>query len=315
MSTSLDADAPPEVPQRKQPFWGRDAKAAIWFVLPAILGFLFFVAYPLIAAVYLALTKYNGITPPQFIGLKNFKRLFTMDPSFLSSLGATFYLVFLFVPLSIIIGLALALFCNVRFHGVKFVRTVLYLPAVLPVVATVTLWKFVYDPQVGLANQVLSWFGIPPVRWLSNPATAMPSVVIMMLWGVGSTMIILLAALQAVPEEIYEAARVDGAGAWRQFIHVTLPGIAPILLLQFVMQLTAAMQTFVQPKILTGGGPGFATRTLMMSIYDRAFPPLGTVPDLGYATAQVWVLFILILLTLLISSRFIKLWNYDEPVH
>ena len=301
--------------RRRRQFWGPDAKAAFWFVLPALIGFSVFVLYPLIAGAYLSLTKFNGISDPVFVGLKNFKRLFTADPSFMATLKATGALVLLYVPASILLGLALALFCNVQLRGVRWVRTILYLPAVLPIVATVTLWKFIFDPQVGFANQVLGWLGIPPIPWLSSPTTAMPSVVIVMLWGVGSTMIILLAALQAVPQEIYEAARVDGASAFKQFIHVTIPGIAPILLLQFVMQLNGAMQTFVQPQILTGGGPEWKTTTLMLSIYNRAFPPLGRVPELGYATAQVWVLFILIILTLVVSSRFVKMWSYDAPAN
>lgn len=290
----------------------RDLWPALAFLAPALIGFSVFVVYPLIYAVYLSLTEFNGITSPIFVGLGNFKRLFTEDPSFLASLKATGYLVVLYVPLSIVIGMLLALLTNVKLPGASMVRTILYLPAVLPIVATVTLWKFIFDPQVGLANQVLGFFGFAPIAWLSNSATAMPSVVIVMLWGVGSTMIILLAALQAVPEEIYEAARIDGAGPFRVFWSVTLPSIVPILILQFVMQLNAAMQTFVQPRILTEGGPGWDTTTLMLSIYNHGFPPMGRVPELGYATAQVWVLFAIVVVALALSARYTRIWSHDD---
>lgn len=313
-TTQATVSAKEDAPTRKKKDRGanRDLKAALAFMAPAICGFSIFVVYPLISAAYLSLTRYNGITPPKFVGLKNFIRMFTADPSFLKTLSATGYLVLLYVPASMALGLALAVFVNVRLPAVSVIRTILYLPAVLPIVATVTLWKFIFDPQVGLANQVLGFFGIPPIAWLSNEHTAMPSIVIVMLWGVGSTMIILLAALQAVPNEIYEAAKVDGAGPFRIFFSITLPSIVPILILQFVMQMNGAMQTFVQPQILTGGGPSWATNTLMLSIYNHGFPSLGRVPELGYATAQVWILFFLIIICLAFAARFTKAWRYDD---
>ncbi|GAB3803909.1 sugar ABC transporter permease [Humibacter antri] len=261
------------------------------------------------------MTSYNGLSQPEFVGLKNFVDMFTRDPSFWPSLQATAYMVILYVPLSLLIGLALAVFANARLKGVGLVRTLLYLPVVLPVVATVTLWKFVFDPQVGLANQVLGLFGIKPLLWLSSPTTIMPSIVLVMLWGVGSTMIIFIAALQAVPEELYEAARLDGAGPWRIFFRVTLPLISPILLLQIVLQLTTALQAFAQPQILSPdgqGGPGFSSDTLMLSLYNNAFPKLGNVPQLGYASAQVWVLFIIIVVVVALTARFSSIWSYSS---
>jgi multiple sugar transport system permease protein len=294
---------------------GSDVKAAYLFIAPAILGFTVFVAYPLIRSFYLALTKYNGLTDPVFIGLGNFRRLFTVDPAFWPSLRATGYLVVLYVPLSLILGLALAMFCNQRFAGVRVLRTLLYLPVVLPVIATITLWKFILDPQVGLLNTVLDRLGLPTGLWLQSPTTAMPSIVIVMLWGVGATMIIFLAALQAVPTELYEAARVDGAGPWSVFFRITMPMISPIMLLQVILQTTAALQTFNQPKILSpdgSGGPGFSTKVLMLSIYNNGFPNLGKIPQLGYASAQVWVLFVLIIAVIALTAKFTSLWTYSD---
>jgi multiple sugar transport system permease protein len=291
---------------------GSDTTAAYLFIAPAVIGFTVFVGYPLIRSFYLALTKYNGLSDPVFVGLGNFRRLFTADPAFWPALRATGYLVVLYVPLSLVLGLALAMFCNQRFRGVRIVRTLAYLPVVLPAVATITLWKFILNPQVGLLNTVLDRLGLPTSLWLQSPTMAMPSVVLMMLWGVGGTMIIFLAALQAVPTELYEAAKVDGAGPWSAFFRITVPTISPIILLQVILQTTAALQTFNQPKILTNGGPGFSTSVLMLSIYNNGFPNLGRIPQLGYASAQVWVLFVIIIVVIALAAKFTSLWTYSD---
>jgi ABC-type sugar transport system permease subunit len=291
---------------------GSDVKAAYLFIAPAMIGFFVFVGYPLVRSFYLALTKYNGLTDPVFVGLGNFRRLFTTDPAFWPALRATGYLVVLYVPLSLILGLALAMFCNQRFAGVRVVRTLAYLPVVLPAVATITLWKFMLDPQVGLLNTILDRLGLPTSLWLQGSSTSMPSVVLVMLWGVGGTMIIFLAALQSVPTELYEAARVDGASPWSVFFRITLPMISPIMLLQVILQTTAALQTFNQPKILTNGGPGFSTNVLMLSIYNNGFPTLGRIPQLGYASAQVWVLFVIIIAVIALTAKFSSLWTYSD---
>jgi ABC-type sugar transport system permease subunit len=291
---------------------GSDAKAAYVFIAPAIIGFTVFVVYPLIRSFYLALTKYNGLTAPIFIGLGNFRRLFTVDPAFWPAMRATGYLVVLYVPLSLGIGLALAMFCNQRFAGVRIVRTLAYLPVVLPAIATITLWKFMLNPQVGLVNTILDKLHLPTSSWLQSPTMSMPSIVLVMLWGVGGTMIIFLAALQAVPNELYEAARVDGAGPYSVFFRITMPMISPIMLLQVILQTTAALQTFNQPKILSNGGPGFSTNVLMLSIYNNGFSNLGRVPQLGYASAQVWVLFIVIIAVIALTAKFSSLWTYSD---
>ncbi|MFJ1559506.1 carbohydrate ABC transporter permease [Streptomyces mirabilis] len=306
--------APPRPWRRKL---GSDARAAYVFLAPALIGFTMFVVYPLIRSAYFALTQYNGLSDPKFVGFDNFRRMFTTDPSFWPSVRATLLLVILYVPLSLAVGLALAVFCNQRMRGVSLLRTLCYLPVVLPVVATITLWKFVFNPQVGLANQVLTWLHLPTSEWLSGSDSAMPSIVIVMLWSVGSTMIIFLAALQAVPTELYEAARLDGAGPRTVFVRITLPLISPIMVLQVVLQMVTALQAFNQPKILSPdgmGGPGFSTRVLMLSIYTNGFPSLGRVAQLGYASAQVWVLFLVIVVLIAATARFSSIWTYSDHV-
>lgn len=309
--------ATPDPRLRRRDKLTSDTRAAYAFMAPALIGFTVFVVYPLIRSAYFALTRYNGLTAPVFVGLGNFRRMFTTDPSFWPSVRATLLLVVLYVPLSLVIGLALAVFCNRRMRGVRVLRTLVYLPVVLPVVATITLWKFVFNPQVGLANQVLTWLHLPTSEWLSGEGSAMPSIVIVMLWSVGSTMIIFLAALQAVPTELYEAARIDGAGPRTMFFRITLPLISPIMVLQVVLQLVTALQTFNQPKILSPdglGGPGFSTRVLMLSIYNNGFPTLGRVADFGYASAQVWVLFLVIVVVIAATARFSSVWTYSDHV-
>jgi ABC-type sugar transport system permease subunit len=290
----------------------RETLTGYLFILPSILGFSIFVAYPLISSVYYALTNWDGITTPKFVGLKNFVYMFTKDPSFIPSLKATALFALLSVPVSLILGLLLAVLLNRKLPGIRIFRTALYLPAVLPSIATLTLWKFIYDPQYGLANQALTFLHLPTSTWLGSSTMALPALVIIGLWGVGSTMIIFLSGLQAVPQEIYEAARIDGAGIISVFIRMTLPMISPIIFLQLIMQIIAALQAFNQPAVLTSGGPGFSTDFLMYSIYKNGFGNLGQYPQVGYAIAQVWVLFFFIVVVTIFTFRFSSMWVYEE---
>lgn len=282
------------------------------FILPSIIGFAVFVLYPLITTFYYAMTKWNGITAPEFIGLKNFVRMFTTDPSFIPSLQATLIFTLLSVVSSLVVGLLLAMLLNRNLPGIKLFRTALYLPAILPAIATLTLWKFIYHPQYGLANEVLSALHLPTSAWLGSYQMAIPAMVIIGIWGVGSTMIIFLAGLQAVPQELYEAAKIDGSGTFDLFFRITLPMISPILFLQLILQIITALQAFNQPAVLTQGGPGFSTDLLMYSIYQHAFSGFNANPQMGYASAQVVVLFFLILLVTAFTFRFSSMWVYSD---
>lgn len=283
------------------------------FILPSIIGFGVFVVYPLLTAAYDSLTRWNGISDPVFVGFKNYIYMFTKDPSFLPTLQATGWFVLLTVPFSLILGLLLAVLLNRRLPGIKIFRTALYLPAILPSIATLTLWKFIFNPQVGLANQFLALLHLPTNSWLGSEVWAMPALAIINLWGVGSTMIIFLAGLQAVPQELYEAGKLDGAGPIRLFLRMTLPMISPILFLQLVLQIIGSLQAFNQPAVLTNGGPGFSTNLLMYSIYVNGFGNgLSSFPQVGYALAQVWVLFFLITIVTTLTFRFSSMWVYEE---
>ena len=296
--------------------WNRkEALVGYLFILPAIIGFSIFVLYPLLTSMYYALTQWDGIGDATFIGFRNFTYMFTKDPSFVPVLQATGIFTLVSVPLTLIFGLLLAVLLNRNLPGIRLFRTALYLPAVLPSIATLKLWKFIYNPQYGLANQFLSFLHLPTSLWLGSYTAAMPAIIIIGLWGVGSTMIIFLAGLQAVPLELYEAAKLDGAGSVNLFARITLPMISPILFLQLVLQIITALQAFNQFKVLSvdgNGGPGFTTDVLMFHIYKLGFGDLGQYPQVGYATAQVWVLFVLIMLVAGLTFRFSSMWVYSE---
>ena len=267
-----------------------DILAGYLFILPGLIGLSAFVLYPLISSVYYSLTEWNGATPPKFIGFENFTYIFTQDPSFLGSLKATALWVLWSVPIGVLAGLMLAVLVNRNLPGIQLFRTILYLPTVLPIVATLTLWKFIYNPAYGLANQALSALGLPSSLWLGDVNLVFPALVAISVWAAGSSMVIFLAGLQAVPTELYEAAKLDGASDSRLFWHITAPMISPVLLLQTITGIIAALQSMAQPQLITNAGPDLATNFLMWKIYSSAFND----SRFGYAIALVWVLLALI---------------------
>lgn len=272
--------------------WNREALCGYLFILPGIIGFLFFVAYPLLMSVYYSMTEWSGFNRPKFIGLDNFKYMFFTDPSFGQSVKLTVLYAVFSVPLGLLFGLFLAMLLNNKMKGIRLFRTLFYLPVVIPIVATTTLWMYMYQPQYGLANNLLWELGLDSVDWLSGDRMALTSLIIMYLWGVGSNMIIFLAALQGVSPDLYEAAGLDGASAYRKLLNITIPQITPILFLQLITGLIAAFQTFVQPSILAGDprSPNLSLNLLNLSIYNNAFRG----HEFGYAIAQVWVLLVII---------------------
>lgn len=309
VSRTLVAPEATAVPRRRSAPPGRsarrrrDAIAGYLFILPAIIGLALFVVYPVITSLYHSFTDWNGLTPAKWTGFANYVRMFTQDTEFWPSIRVTLLWVVMSVPVTIAAGLALAVLVNRPLKGVRTFRTLFYLPVVLPAVAVLTLWKYIYDPTYGLANEVLTFLHLPTSMWLGDAHVALASVLIVQVWGVGGAMIIFLAGLQAVPSELLEAAKVDGAGALRRFFRITLPLIGPILLLQIVLQLNAAFQTFTQVAVLTKGGPGVATNLFMYKIYEDGFGNFITSPQLGYATAEVWVLFVIVMIVTLVMLR------------
>jgi ABC-type sugar transport system permease subunit len=305
----------PKVPQARSGWRTsrrrRDAVLGYAFISPAIVGLFLFVGYPMVTSLYHSFTQWNGLTPAKWVGLENYVFLFTQDPIFWPSLRVTVLWVVLSVPATLVAGLALAVLVNRTIRGVKVFRTVFYLPVVLPGVAVLTLWKYIYDPTYGLANQLLTFLHLPTSLWLGDAHVALPAILIVGVWSVGGTMMIFLAGLQAVPDEIQEAAKVDGAGAFNRFVRITLPMIGPIMMLQLMLALNGAFQTFNQVAILTKGGPANSTNLLMFKIYNDGFADFITSPQLGYATAEVWVLFVIVMLVTIVMLRLTRHRIYE----
>lgn len=254
-----------------------------WFyllIIPWLLGFVFFQGGPLLAVIAMSFADWPLPQPPRFVGLENFAAL-GQDPLFVRSLANTIYYAAGLVPSGLAVGLALALALREPRRGVRLARTIVFLPAVLSGVATALLWSWVFNPRFGLANRLLALVGIDGPGWLHSEAWAMPTLILLGLWGVGVNMVVYLAALETVPTELYEAARLDGAGPWGRFRHVSWPLLSPVTFYLGVVNVVGAFQVFTPTYVLTGGGPNDATLTLPLYLYQNAF----AYGRLGYAAA------------------------------
>jgi multiple sugar transport system permease protein len=279
------------------------------FASPWIVGFVVFTGGAVAFAAWMSLQKWNLVQPPKYVGLGNYEKAFTRDPLFWKSLFNTAYYAFVGVPLRIAFALALAVLLNQQVRGQAFFRTIFYLPSVVTGVATAMLWMMLLNPDVGGINFVLRKLGVAhPPGWLADERWAMPGLILMSLWGVGTMMLIFLAGLQNVPEALQDAARMDGATAWRRFRHITLPLLTPTILFNLVISLIASFQVFTQSYIMTGGGPANATLTYVLYLYRNAFEFF----KMGYASALAWILFFLILVMTLLIFRSSALWVHYE---
>ena len=260
-------------------------------VLPWIIGFTCFTAGPMLASIVLSLMSYDVLSPPKWIGLANFEKLF-VDQQFYKSLYNTAYLSFLAVPLQQLVALMFALLLNQKLRAMAFYRTAFYLPSQTPLVATAFLWLWIYNPDFGLANALLRALGIPEQQWLFDVVLAKPSLVLISLWaGAGTAMIIYLAGLQGVPETLYEAAEIDGAGAWARFANITVPMISPVMFFNLVIGIIGSFQGFFTIVYLTTqGGPINETLIYIVYIYFKAFQDF----SFGYASALAWILFLVV---------------------
>ncbi len=243
--------------------------AGWWFVAPALLVLAVFFFIPVLAALAMSLTDFDlyalaDYRNLRFIGLDNYVTLLS-QPLFWKALGNTFYFVLLGVPLSLGASLGAALLVNsklARFRNVY--RTIYFAPVVTTMVAVAVVWRYIFHTRYGFLNYVLGWVGIDPIDWMGDPDWAMPAIVILAVWkNFGYNMIILLAALQSIPEDLYEAGRIDGASGWQLFRHVTLPGIAPVLLLVSILTMTGYFQLFAEPYVMTEGGPLQSTLSVL----------------------------------------------------
>lgn len=283
-------------------------KEALQFYLaiaPWLMGFILFTAGPMLISLWTSFTDWDLLTDPQWVGLENYRSLAT-DPTFIQSIKVTLAYTAAYVPLDLVGGLLLALLVRPRLRGIGIYRTIFYLPTVFSGVAFVVVWLWMLNPNGGLINLVLRWFGIEGPRWLLDPKYALWSLVMMSFWGWGRSMALYLGGMQSIPGELYEAAAMDGAGNFRQFFKITLPLLSPIIFFNLVLSIISTFQSFTSAFVATNGGPLDSTLFLVLYIYRQAFEYF----HMGYAAALAWVLFAIILVLTLVLLRSQKFWVF-----
>jgi len=286
----------------------RGVLAGYLFISPVILGYLLWVAGPMLVAIWLSLTEWDMLRPATFVGLSNYQQMLH-DDLFWKSLGVTFYFTLVSVPLSLVLSFVIALLVNVNVRGISIFRMLFYLPSIVPLVVNAVLWLWIFNSELGLLNAVIHWFGLPKVLWLQDSNWAMPALILMSQWSIGGSMIIFLAGLQGIPEHLYEAAEIDGATYWQRFWNVTIPMMSPVIFFNLVIGLIGALQTFVQGYLMTQGGPQDSTLFYGLYIFRSAFRDF----KMGYAAALSWVLFAIVLLLSVFVFRYIgRLVYYEE---
>ncbi len=285
----------------------REAIDGYLFISPWLIGFILWIAGPMIASVILSMTEWDLFSQPKWVDFQNFRRLFH-TPLVGVSLWNTAYYTFISVPLNLIIALATALLLNQRLQFQAWFRTFFYLPSIMPAVANAVLWMWILNPDVGLANALLRALGLPESQWLWHPATSKPSFILMGLWSTGNTMVIFLAGLQGVPQSLYEAAEIDGASWWQQFRSVTLPMLSPAILFNLIMGIIGSFQIFTGAYLMTNGGPQNSTLFAVLYLYRLGFEQF----RMGFASALAWLLFVIIMVFTLLQLRLSREWVYYE---
>lgn len=274
-------------------------------ISPWLIGFLAFTLLPILISLYASFTDWDLLSAPEWRGLANYERM-AADPKFWQSLKVTGLYTLAYVPLDLAGGLALALLVRPRLRGVKVFRTIYTLPVVFSGVAFVVIWMWLLNPDVGLVNQALGLLGIQGPRWLLDPDWSLPALVLMSFWGWGRSMVIFLGGLTAIPDEIYEAAAIDGVSSWDRLRLITLPLISPILFFNLVLSVISTFQTFTNAFVATNGGPLDSTLFLVLYIYRQAFE----YRNMGYASALAWVLFAITLVFTLFLVRSQRFWVF-----
>jgi multiple sugar transport system permease protein len=290
-------------------FARQEERIAWLFILPWVLGFLIFEIGPMVFSLGLSVTKWDGLTGAEFVGARNYATLLAGDPEFWQALKVTVLYAAMSIPLGITLGVGVSLLLNQNVRGLSVWRTIYFLPAVVGGVAVSVLWVGLLNPNYGVLNTVLRGVGLTkPPNWLSSSTWALPALVMMGLWSVGGSMVLYLAGLQGIPTQLYEAAAIDGAGRWRRFWHVTLPMLSPVIFFNVIMGLISSFQVFTQARVMTNGGPNNATLFYALDLYNNSFRYF----KLGYASAQAWILFAIVLFLTLVVMRFSRRFVYYE---
>jgi multiple sugar transport system permease protein len=282
--------------------------AGYLFISPWIIGFLLFTLIPMGISLWLAFTDYDILGKWHYIGLDNFQRMFFEDVRYGRALGATFRYVLIAVPLRLMFALGIAMLLNTKRNGVYWYRAAYYIPSVIGgSVAVAVMWRQLFGRE-GAANAILDVFGAQPVNWLGNPDTAIWTLILLAVWQFGSPMLIFLAGLRQIPQEMYESAGIDGANGWHKFKSITLPLLMPIIFFNFIMQMISGFRVFTQAFIVTGGAPLDTTLFYSLYLYNRAF----TSYQMGYAAAMAWIMLIIIGVLTALSFQVSNRWVYYE---
>jgi multiple sugar transport system permease protein len=286
-----------------------EALTGILMSLPFILGFLLLTAGPMLIGLYASFTRWDIVTSPRWIGIDNYVRMFTGgDRYFYQSLKVTMTYVLISVPIHLLLNIVLASLLNMKLKGTNIFRSIFYLPYILPVVATVILWSWVFNPDYGLINYGLSQIGITGPKWLVDEKYALITIVIMNLQYVGFGMMVMLAGLQRVPKELYEAAEIDGANWWQRMRFITLPLVSSVIFFIIIIHINGSFQTFTQSFLLTNGGPNYATYFYFLHIYNEAWRSF----RMGYASALAWVLFLIVVAITIVNFVVSKYWVHTD---
>jgi multiple sugar transport system permease protein len=292
---------------RPRPLMTYRAKEAAWaylFLLPFFIGLVAFIVGPVVAAFAISFTSWDLLSPPVWIGLDNYREM-AADAVFWTALGNTVYFTAVSVPLTLLLALGLATLMNNKLPGINLLRAIYFFPVTASIVAVSLLWAWMYTPNFGIINYMLSLVGLPTPGWLVDPKTAMPSIIIMSVWrGLGFNIVVFLAGLQSIPRDLYEAAQLDGAGEWNRFRKITVPLLTPTIFFGTVMALITSFQVFEQTYIMTQGGPGNATLTIVYDIFQNGF----TFLRMGYASAMSFVLFAILFVITIIQVRLQTRW-------
>lgn len=289
----------------------REEIAGYLFILPWLIGLSVFTAGPMIFSLVLSFFKADMLTPAKFIGLRNYRDLFSFDDTvslFWKTLWNTGYYIFLSVPLGLMAGFIVALLLNRKIKLLGLFRTIYYLPAVVSGAAVALLWLWLFNPEYGLLNYVLSLFGIKGPGWVYTEEWAKPALIVMSLWAAGGSMLIYLAGLQGIPTQLYEAAELDGASSWQKLLRITLPMMTPTIFFTLVMGIIGSFQIFIAAYMMTGGGPNNATLMYVLYLYNLAFQQF----KMGFASALAWVYFGIVMAFVVLIFKSSPAWVYYE---
>lgn len=282
--------------------------AGYLFIAPWIIGFFGLTAYPMFLSLYYSFTNYTLLEPIQWVGVRNYTRIFTDDPRFVTSVKVTFEYVLASVPLKLIAALIVAVILNKAVKGISFYRTAIYFPSLIGgSIAVSILWRNIFGVD-GVFNKILSIFGIKGVGWITNPDTALGTLILLTVWQFGSAMVIFLAGLKQIPNDLYEASSVDGASKVTQFFKVTLPMLSPIIYFNLIMGVISSFQMFTSAFVITNGGPMNSTYVYALYLYERAFSRY----QLGYASALAWIMLVMIVIVAAIIAGTSKYWVFYE---